>query len=233
MRSSDAFEIQRCEPLELSDVLAAAAFVDKSLTAMVDRMSFLTRQQQAEVIRKWPRSTLRCRERLNCRRGAVGFAHGGPGTGINICHSRMVDLSMSLCDIVDTILHESGHAHGFPTLPAHNSDPDRVNDTVYRVGNVARDVCLEAATAGTFANTALQGTPRLALGASCRRGTDCQSGTCRRQTCVCNDDFDCGLNEVCLTLGENRCEPANLSAGAACKRNRQCQSNNCRRDVCR
>jgi len=236
-RSSAAFEVSRCEPLELTDVLAAASFVDQNLTAMVDQMTFLNREQQAEIIRKWPRLNLRCRERLGCRKvNVLGYAHGGPGNSVNICHATMVDLGSRLCDLVETIVHESGHAHGFPAFKDHNDPIDHPdvfqNDPIYRMGNIAHDVCTTAANAGSFVDRTLLGTPRLPIGSSCGRNTDCQSVNCRGGTCICVQDGDCGTDQICVKLGTNTCEAANLPSGSACKRDRQCQSGKCRRDSC-
>jgi hypothetical protein len=237
-RPGQAFEVRQCEPLELSDVLVAASFIDQNLTAMVDQMTFLTRQQQAEIIRKWPRLTLRCAERRGCKHAGVdGFAHGGLGNAVNICHATMVDIGATLCNLIKTIMHEQGHAHGFKAFRNHNdpiNHPDVFdNDPMYRMGDIALTACSNAVSAGSFTNRPLQGTPRFAIGASCGRDTECQSSNCRRGICICVQDEDCGGGTgVCERVGENTCLPGGLASGAACKRDRQCVSKKCRRDSC-
>ncbi len=233
--ASHAFEIRQCEPQQMSDVLVAATFIDQNLTTMVGRMSFLEDRQRKEITRKWPRLTLRCRERGACRiTGVQGFAHGGLGNAVNVCHATMVDIGATLCNLIETIVHESGHAHGFPSLPGHNNPTPAIqaSDVIFRMGATAFDVCSEAVTAGTFANRALQGFPRVGLGGACNRDPDCQSSNCRDGHCICVQDSDCGSGRICERLGRNTCLSSRLANGASCQRDRQCTSGRCRRDRC-
>jgi hypothetical protein len=233
--ASAATEIANCEASAITDINTAATFVEQNLAAIAARLTFLTERQRDEFVRKWPRIKLRCIERVSCRHiKVVGFSHGGPGNTLNICYDNMVDLGQRQCDLIETIVHESGHAHGFPRVLGHNHPTPAIKakDKIYRMGFLAKAVCQQAVIAGTFVDKALPGTPRAGIGDACQRDADCRSLKCTRDKCVCSEDVDCGVNQVCLTLGSNTCEPASLAAGATCKRDRQCVSKKCRRDRC-
>ena len=125
-------------------------------------------------------------------------------------------------------------SHGFPSLPGHNNPTPAIqaSDVIFRMGATAFDVCSEAVTAGTFANRALQGFPRVGLGGACNRDPDCQSSNCRDGHCICVQDSDCGSGRICERLGRNTCLSSRLANGASCQRDRQCTSGRCRRDRC-
>ena len=233
--ASAATEIVNCEASAMTDINTAAMFVEQNLKTIAAQLTFLTERQRDEFVRKWPRIKLRCAERLGCRDIRVaGFSHGGPGNTLNICYDNMVDLDQRQCDLIETIVHESGHAHGFPRVLGHNHPTPAIKakDKIYRMGFLAKAVCQQAVIAGTFVDKELPGTPRARVGDACQRDGDCRSLKCTGGKCVCSEDVDCGVNSVCLTLGSNTCEPSSLSAGATCKRDRQCVSNRCRRDRC-
>jgi hypothetical protein len=232
---SAATEIANCEASTVPAMTTAASFVEQNLTTIAGGFTFLTQRQRDEFVRKWPRIKLRCAERLRCRDiRVIGRSHGGPGNTLNVCYDNMVDLGLSQCHLVETIVHESGHAHGFPSVLGHNNPTPEIEarDKIYRMGFLAKAVCQQAVIAGTFVDDALPGTKREIIGAACQRNADCRSFKCARDVCVCSEDVDCRVNQVCLTLGSNTCEPASLAAGATCKRDRQCKSKKCRRDRC-
>lgn len=240
-QSTSAVEVRRCDGVSQTDMLSAATFIDANISTMVAGMTFLSLQQRGEVLRKWPRFTLQCQSRNRCRNSGVGgHAAGGPGNKVKICYNNLVDAGgQTLCSLISTIVHEMGHANGFPIFSDHNSPSANTlaNDLVYQMGNNATAFCLAAATAGTFTNVGLLGTTRVALGGSCGRNPDCASGTCQRGICVCDEDLDCGGTNICIKRGarSNICRPTGLARDAACIRDRQCASNRCRttRRVCR
>ena len=233
-QAASAVEVRRCNGVAATDMLAAATFIDGNITTMVSQMTFLTLAQRGEILRKWPRFTLQCQSRNQCRNsGVAGHARSGPGNKVKICYDNMVDAGgQSLCTLMSVIVHEMGHANGFPIFRDHNNPSANTlaNDLVYRMGNSALAFCFAAANAGTFNNAALRGTPRVALGQSCGRNPDCASGTCQRGICVCDEDLDCGGTRTCVKRGarSNICVATNLPRGAACIRDRQCASNRCR-----
>jgi hypothetical protein len=236
-----AVDIASCDSDGRTDLLASSAFIDSNLTKIVDLYTFLDNQQQSEVLKKWPNIKIRCKERGECRTfGALGVAHGGLGDTINICYLQAADAGEHLCDIIGVIMHEFGHANGFPKDKFHDEPYSHPNvfktDIIYRMGNTASDYCETAARAGTFDNRKLSAPERLALGKPCGRDTDCRSSTCDHGVCACNDDRDCDPmgNKICMKRGLNKnlCGGVNLGTGVACEKDRQCSSGNCKGDKC-
>ena len=73
---------------------------------------------------------------------ALGVAHGGLSDTINICYLQAADAGEHLCDIIGVIMHEFGHANGFPKDKFHQSIPYShpnvfKTDIIYRIGNTA------------------------------------------------------------------------------------------------
>ena len=138
------------------------------MVTLVDQFTFLTERQRQEIVRKWARLDLRCSDsEAQCSR-FLGHAHGGPGSQVNLCIYTLTS-SQSLCDLVSTIMHEQGHAHGFRMVPGHNNPTQyhRDTDPIYRMGNIAQDAC-EADTA--FVDAPLQAVGERSIGASCKLG---------------------------------------------------------------
>jgi Cys-rich repeat protein len=202
------------------------------MSSIVDRYTFLTERQRQEIVRKWARLDLRCSEsRGQCDR-FVGHAHGGPGNQVNLCYYSFVS-SRSLCDLVGTIMHEQGHAHGFRMVPGHNQPTayHHDHDPIYRMGDLAEGACEADAT---FTDAALSGTGGRAIGAACTSDQQCDSSRCAGGSCVCTEDSDCPGGQSCFkpVAGRNFCSSTSLALGAACTRDDQCRSNQCEGDVC-
>lgn len=210
---ADEFKVKDCDSTAAGAIRSAHAFVQRNLTAIFDRMSFLDAKQRDEMKRKWPRLTADCIDnKPACAKkdGLGGRAHGGPGNQVNICYYNHVDLKLSMCDLVDTLVHEEGHANGMPILKGHN-DPTpsiKANDLVYRMGDSARAFCEAEARAGRFTDAALKGRSSLGIGAACGVDDQCRSGKCEKGNCVCKVDADCGGGMKCRKPlgGLNRCE---------------------------
>jgi hypothetical protein len=233
-----AYDIKNCSDDAKANLSTAADFIEANMSAIVDQYTFLTEKQRQEIVRKWPKITLRCKDGSgSCRKDSdrYGYSHGGPGNAISMCHGNMVDMGYSTCDGVEAIMHETGHMHGFRMVPGHN-DPTAYHfdhDPIYRMGTMAQAFCEADAAAGGVSDKAFIGTKRTALGDSCSKNTDCASGNCEDKQCVCNDDTDCPGQRCFTPLTEkNYCESTDLPLGTSCKKDSQCASDKCTKDVC-
>ena len=244
-----AYKIKSCDWQAEKNLQPAAEFIRKNMNDITKKYGYLSTQQKQEIVRKWTKLKIKCKDSASmCRKNFVGFAHGGPGNTINICHDEMVDRGYKTCDAVGTIMHEVGHAHGFRKVPGHN-DPNsfiRKSDIMYRMGDDAEKLCEDRAAKGKVNNAKLAGKVRTALGGKCSSNKDCTTGKCADKPfkarppgvdigiCVCNDDDDCPGKQNCYKplLSQNYCSGTNNKIGAACKKNSQCASNKCKKDVC-
>lgn len=164
-----AQEITNGNAAARADIEAAAAFISGKptptstvghMSQIVDQYTFLTEQQRQEVVRKWVGLNIHCSDsEAVCEGNTTGRAHGSIGNRINICYYTAVRLGHTLCDLVGTMLHEQGHAHGFRMVPGHNDPNDfvRDNDPIYRMGSIAESYCRAQATAGNFTDSVLRG----------------------------------------------------------------------------
>ena len=66
MRAS-AFEVTNCPPKPDSDLTAAAKFLNRNMSDLVDQYTFLSEEQRQEIIRKWVGPRIR-----RCRSPASG-----------------------------------------------------------------------------------------------------------------------------------------------------------------
>ncbi len=232
-----AFEVNNCPPKPQSDITAAARFINRNMSDIVDPYTFLTEEQRQEIVRKWVGLNIRCSDREQACDKFDGYAHGGPGNRVNICYYSFGS-GATLCDLVRVIMHEQGHAHGFRMVPGHN-DPGppkyvKENDVMYRMGFMAQDFCLAKAAAGSFDNAVLQGGGERAIGAKCSEDLQCSSSRCSGGTCVCNSDIDCPSGQRCFkpATAKNFCAATALPLGASCNREDECLSNQCEGGVC-
>lgn len=230
--SADAYRIQNCDDVAEADIEKAADWIEANMATLVDQFTFLTERQRQEIVRKWARLDLRCSDsEAQCSR-FLGHAHGGPGSQVNLCIYTLTS-SQSLCDLVNTIMHEQGHAHGFRMVPGHNNPTQyhRDTDPIYRMGNIAQDAC-EADTA--FVDAPLQAAGERSIGAACSSDQQCRSSRCSQDVCVCNEDSDCPLGQSCFkpASARNYCSSTSRPVGAACTRDDQCRSNQCEQDFC-
>jgi hypothetical protein len=231
----------------------AVGFINQQMSAIVDQYTFLSEKQRQEIVRKWPKVKIRCNDdSRRCRGkngiGIKGHAHGGPGNTINVCQDNMVDQGYTVCSAVGTIMHETGHAHGFRMAAGHNDPNDYIysHDVIYRMGSIASAHC----SSTIASNDAFEGTKRAALGAGCRNNSDCSSGRCwvkldssptevvppgqNRGTCVCNDDGDCPGGQKCYEpFGKQHyCASTTKKLNESCSKDSQCASNKCERGEC-
>ena len=180
--SAHAYRIQNCDDVAEADIEKAADWIEANMVTLVDQFTFLTERQRQEIVRKWARLDLRCSDsEAQCSR-FLGHAHGGPGSQVNLCIYTLTS-SQSLCDLVGTIMHEQGHAHGFRMVPGHNNPTQyhRDTDPIYRMGNIAQDAC-EADTA--FVDAPLQAAGERSIGAPAARTSNAGPAAARR-TCAC------------------------------------------------
>lgn len=230
-----AYDIKNCPIKPRKDLRAAADFLEENMSALVDQYTFLTERQRQEVVRKWVGLNIRCSDNESQCDKFRGFAHGGPGNAVNICYYSYTS-SDDLCDLVQTIMHEQGHAHGFRMVRGHNDPTDYhfENDPIYRMGNIAEDFCEAAAAAGDFINDNLRGGGDRDIGDKCKEDLQCLSSRCSGGECVCNEDSDCPVNQSCFkpVAGKNFCSSTFLAPGQSCDRDAECRSNQCEDGVC-
>lgn len=230
-----AYEIKNCPIKPQKDIKAAARFLEENMSALVDQYTFLTERQRQEVVRKWVGLNIRCSDNESQCDKFKGFAHGGPGNAVNICYYSYTSAN-DLCDLVQTIMHEQGHAHGFRMVPGHNDPTDYhyQHDPIYRMGNIAEDFCEASASAGLFTNDNLRGGGDRDIGEKCKEDLQCTSSRCSGGECVCNEDSDCPLGQRCFkpAAAKNFCSSTFLAVGQSCDRDDECRSNQCEDDVC-
>jgi hypothetical protein len=207
-------KLKECDPVAAAQMALASSFITNNLQEILRPMVYLNEQQRAEFARKWPSMVLMCRDdRRTCVRNThLGFAHGGIGNRLNACYYNHVDshVEKKLCNLVDTLVHESGHANGYPAMTGHNKPTAaiRANDHMYRMGHDALQVCERKLGAG---NLPLPGSTHRAIGESCTANDQCAAGLCERGECACRTDDDCGAGQRCkkgiLGIGANSCVP--------------------------
>lgn len=192
----------------------AYRFVAGNKSKIFNPMSYLTSKQRDEMKEKWGRVTVECiDDKRTCvnKSGKGGHAHSGIGNRVNVCYYNHIGAGLSQCDLVNTLVHEEGHANGMPKMSGHdNPTPSiRANDLVYRMGNDAQSFCESEADAGRFVDATLRGREALGLSASCSQDDQCRSGKCERGECVCKDDNDCPGSQKCKKPlgGINQCRP--------------------------
>lgn len=212
--AADSFKVKDCDADAAADVTLAYRFVANNLNAVFDPMTFLTSKQRSEMKDKWGKLTADCIDNKNkCvnTSGLLGQAHGGLGNQVNLCYYNLVDSNASLCELVNTLVHEEGHANGLPSMKGHNNPTATVfnNDLIYRMGGTAEAFCEAEAAAGRFTDAKLQGISKRAMGAACGKDDQCGTGKCEKGECVCKDNSDCsGVNQCKKPLGGiNQCRP--------------------------
>jgi hypothetical protein len=206
----DDFKVVKCDSAAAVDVTQAYRVVSENKDAVFDAMTYLTTKQRDEMKTKWGKLTIECVDdsRKCTNRGALnGHSHGGIGNRVNVCYYNHVSRRDSLCDLVNTLVHEEAHANGMPTMKGHNNPTPAVfaSDLVYRMGNDAQAFC----EAQPNADVGLRGRAGLALSDVCTKDDQCSSGKCERNQCVCNDHNDCPGAQKCKKPlgGINQCRP--------------------------
>jgi hypothetical protein len=73
-----------------------------------------------------------------------------------------------------------------------------------------------------------------AVGATCGKDSECRSGKCEKDVCVCRADSDCPAGQACYTpiTGQNHCEATSKAVGATCGKDSECKSGKCEKDKC-
>ncbi len=236
-----AADIKKCDGVAQADIAAAAGFIDQNLDAIIAQFTHLSQKQRDEFKKKWPKVKVVCKDdgKSRCLKkpGVGGYAHGGIGNKIRICYYNSVDANASKCDLVGLMVHEMGHANGYPKMKGHN-DPTptiRAQDFVYRMGNQAEAFCDAQTSSGATTDPALSGVSQRAIGASCDRNDQCASAKCSNKgNCICTQDSHCASGEKCFKpVGkENYCERTDKPLGASCNKNSQCRSDKCEQSIC-
>jgi len=211
---ADSFKVKDCDADAAADITEAYRFVANNLNAVFNPMTFLTSKQRTEMKDKWGKLTVDCIDNKNkCvnTSGLLGLAHGGLGNQVNICYYNHVDVGNTLCELAASLVHEEGHANGLPSMKGHNNPTATVfnNDLIYRMGGVTEAFCEAEARAGRFTDAALRGVSRRAMGASCSKDDQCNTGKCEKGECVCDKDSDCSGTAKCKKPlgGINQCRP--------------------------
>ncbi len=232
----NAYKVTGCDYEEILGITPCAEFIQDNMNEIVALYTFLTEEQRQEIIRKWVTLNIHCAKdgRNACSHGSLGVAHGGIGNRVNLCYQNMVLNNDSLCECVGTIMHETGHTHGFKALNGHNDPTEyiRASDPMYRMGDVAEEYC-ESVTNATE-DTALQGTTGSGLGSFCTNRGQCSSNKCEKNTCVCNDKFDCPSGQECFTpvFKANYCSSSSVGLGGFCTGNGSCSLGKCEDNTC-
>jgi hypothetical protein len=205
-------KLKQCDSVAAAEVLLASRFVSDNLQEILRPMVYLNEQQRVEFARKWPSMVLMCRDdKRTCARNThLGFAHGGPGSLLTLCYYNHVDshVEKKFCNLVDTLVHESGHANGYPSMAGHNKPTPaiRASDHIYRMGHDALQVCQRKLGSR---NLPLPGSTQRAVGDTCTANDQCAGGLCQRDECTCRTDEDCGEGRRCkkgvLGIGANSC----------------------------
>ncbi len=241
-RPAAANSIRKCDEIAKGDISLAADYIDRRLKRITREFTHLSKDNRDEFIRKWPRINIVCQDEgkkgksREClaAEGLGGMAHGGPGNKINICYYNRVDRNDTLCGIAGILVHEAGHANGFPSFANHNNPTAKVRaeDPVYVMGDRAQAFCQTDVTFIT--DGPLIGRSDLALGAECRADDQCQSGHCKGGTCQCDQDGDCPGSQRCFkpAVAANYCARTDLALGAQCDRNDECRSDKCEGGQC-
>lgn len=205
-QAASAYQVQACDATAERDIRLAADWIGRRLSTIVSRYYFLTSDSRQEILRKWPGLDIRCSDNVaQCSRFS-GYAHGGLGNQVNLCYYR-ANPPPRLCDLVEIIMHEQGHAHGFRMLSGHNTPTKNhlANDPIYLMGSSARALCLKDPD---FDDAPLQGRSNRPLAAACSADMQCSSTRCEQDQCVCREDGDCPAGQSCRrpALAANRCE---------------------------
>ena len=240
-----AYSVNKCDQIAENDISVAADYIDRRTQRIADEFTHISQNNRDEFVRKWARINIVCqdegpqgrsRQCLN-EQSLNGLAHGGVGNRVNICYYNQVDRGETLCGLVGVIIHEAGHASGFPIFENHNNPTSfvRDNDPVYVMETRAVAFCTADTTFITDAP--LIGRSNLSFGAACRVDDQCRTGRCLGGTCQCDQDGDCPTGQSCFkpALGANSCLRTDLALGAACTREAECRSDHCEggRCVCR
>ena len=239
---ASAYSVHKCDEIAENDISVAADYIDRRLQRIADEFTHISKDNRDEFVRKWPRVNINCQDEGQhgkSRRCLIevdtgGFSHGGPGNQINVCYYNSVDANLTLCGIVNTLVHESGHADGFPRFENHSRPTAKVRteDPIYVMGDRAEALC--KTDTGFITDGPLIGRSDLRLGAACRADDQCQAGRCLGGTCQCDQDVDCPSPQKCFkpAVGRNYCSNASLALNAACTRDDQCRSNQCENKTC-
>jgi hypothetical protein len=222
---ASAYDVKQCDEIAENEIRVAADYITKRLQKIADQFTHISQDDRDEFVKKWPRITIVCRDegqqgksaKCLAKPGRGGMAHGGAGSRINVCYYNLLDQSDTLCGLVRVIVHESGHAHGFPNFENHDNPTADVfaNDPVYVMGFKAEAFC--QTDTKYITDVPLIGRSSLAFGAACRVDDQCLSGRCLGGSCQCDQDGDCPTGERCF-------KPA---VGASCTRDEQCLSSHC------
>lgn len=213
-------ETVKCSDAASADLAEAVSFVTDRLNRTVNLFDGLSPRQKNEFIVKWPKMKLVCRdEGVRCRRSADAKRHevGSLSNRVRLCYADTITLfegdkkpPARLCDLVEVVVHEFGHANGIVVRWGHKRLPEsaRQEDPIYRLGIAARGFCEAEALAGQFDNEVLQGKARTKLGGVCMRDKQCGSGKCEGKVCVCQSDAACVAGKSCRKplIGKNYCE---------------------------
>jgi hypothetical protein len=239
---ASAYTVKQCDEIAENEIRVAADYITKRLQKITDEFTHISKDDREEFIRKWPRVTIACADEgqqgksAQClaKQGRYGMSHGGVGNRIHICYYNLVDSSETLCALVNTIVHETGHADGFPILENHNNPTKYVydNDPVYVMGDKAEALC--QADTKFITDVPLIGRSSLKFGAACRVDDQCLTGRCLGGSCQCDQDGDCPTGERCFkpAVGANFCSVTDRAIDANCTRDEQCLSSHCEGGQC-
>ena len=220
--AAHAQQVVNCTPEAEADINEALSFVTDRLTSTVTRLDSLTDRQKNIFLVKWPKLKAVCRDaERRCRRSPDAKRHemGSMTNRVRLCYAETIALyeeaeerEPTVCDLVETVVHEFGHASGFSVQRGHKglTGDDQADDPVYAMGLAARQHCLDVSQRSDdpFSNRLLRGQSKGEIGQSCRRDGACASGKCEGQICVCRKDSQCSEGQQCRTplIGKNYCE---------------------------
>jgi hypothetical protein len=141
---SGSQRVKDCSARAAADVEKALDWINANYETIVRNFemqpnAYRDRRAHARLDRKFPHVTVQCEDdSRKCRDNRSLGGWSATMRWVNLCYSHHT----SFCDLVGTIIHESGHnAWVDQDVSQHVGDPGPMNDTVYQFGYRAEDLC--------------------------------------------------------------------------------------------
>lgn len=182
----------KCAPIAKRELNIAAQFISTNLKRInEDFGDILSDSFRTKFLKKWSSLVILCADNAGDGGGNLcldkplheGYTFVNNKKSINICYYNLVTNGASICHLVDLIVHEYAHAHGFPVLPGHNA-PDEMllaKDPVYQMGFRAADLC---DADSSIRDRKVKGKVSLTKGSKCYKDDQCISQRCRVSKCA-------------------------------------------------
>ena len=147
-----ADRVRGCSDEAQANLTEAVRFLDNNMDALKNAPVDMGRKraQRRRVHRKMDKKLGKVRWTCDWEKRCPGnqnlYGNQSRVRQIRLCYSNMVARNATFCDFVDTVAHEFGHRVGLPKSKQHNnfSDPTRREDSVYKFGAYAGQMCRDA-----------------------------------------------------------------------------------------